>query len=59
MDGVRLVLTDRQWLLMEPLLPGKASDPGVTAKDRRQAKPNATLRKFHARGRRAVAGLAV
>lgn len=35
MDGVRLVLTDQQWSLIEPHLPGKASDPGVTAKDNR------------------------
>jgi len=36
MDEVRLVLTDRQWWLIEPHLPGKASDPGATAKDNRQ-----------------------
>jgi putative transposase len=36
MDEVRLVLTDRQWSLIEPHLPGKASDPGATAKDNRQ-----------------------
>lgn len=35
MEGVRLVLTDRQWLLIEPHLPGKAGDRGVTAKDNR------------------------
>jgi putative transposase len=36
MDEVRLVLTDRQWSLIEPHLPGKANDPGATAKDNRQ-----------------------
>jgi putative transposase len=36
MDEVRLVLTDRQWSLIEPHLPGKAGDPGATAKDNRQ-----------------------
>jgi putative transposase len=35
MDEVRLVLTDRQWLLIEPHLPGKATDPGRTAQDNR------------------------
>jgi putative transposase len=35
MDEVRLVLTDRQWSLIEPHLPGKLSDPGATAKDNR------------------------
>lgn len=35
MEGVRLVLTDRQWLLIEPHLPGKVGDRGVTAKDNR------------------------
>ena len=32
---VRLVLTDGQWARMAPLLPGKAADSGVTAKDNR------------------------
>jgi putative transposase len=32
---VRLVLTDAQWSRMAPLVPGKASDCGVTAKDNR------------------------
>lgn len=31
----RFVLSDRTWCLIEPLLPGKASDCGVTAKDNR------------------------
>ncbi len=31
----RFVISDRTWSLMEPLLPGKASDRGVTAKDNR------------------------
>ena len=31
----RFVITDRTWCLIEPLLPGKASDCGVTAKDNR------------------------
>jgi putative transposase len=35
MDEVRLVLTDRQWLLIETHLPGKAIDPGRTAQDNR------------------------
>jgi transposase len=33
---VRRFLSDSQWKRMEPLLPGKASDCGVTAKDNRQ-----------------------
>jgi len=35
MEEVRLVLTDHQWSLIEAHLPGKAGDPGVTAKDNR------------------------
>ncbi len=35
MEGVRLVLQDHQWVRIEPHLPGKASDRGVTAKDNR------------------------
>ena len=31
----RFVISDRTWSLMEPLLPGKASDCGVSAKDNR------------------------
>ena len=31
----RFVISDRTWFLIEPLLPGKASDCGVTAKDNR------------------------
>lgn len=32
---VRKLLSDSQWMRMEPLLPGKKSDCGVTAKDNR------------------------
>lgn len=35
MEEVRLVLTDRQWVLIAPHLPGKAVDPGRTASDNR------------------------
>jgi transposase len=31
----RFVLSDSQWKIIAPLLPGKASDCGVTAKDNR------------------------
>ena len=31
----RFVLSDRTWSLIAPLLPGKASDRGVTARDNR------------------------
>lgn len=31
----RYALTDKQWTIIEPLLPGKESDPGRTAKDNR------------------------
>ena len=31
----RFVLSDTTWSIIEPLLPGKASDCGVTAKDNR------------------------
>lgn len=31
----RHALTDDRWKLIEPLLPGQASDPGRTAKDNR------------------------
>lgn len=31
----RYEITDEQWLRIEHLLPGKASDPGATAKDNR------------------------
>lgn len=31
----RFVITDRSWEIIEPLLPGKAGDRGVTAKDNR------------------------
>ena len=32
----RLMRNDQQWAKIEPLLPGKASDCGVTAKDNRR-----------------------
>ena len=32
---VRKLLNDAQWAKLEPMLPGKASDRGVTAKDNR------------------------
>ena len=32
---VRKILRDDQWQRIEAMLPGKASDPGVTAKDNR------------------------
>lgn len=35
MNEERLVLTDQVWQRLEPHLPGKASDSGVTAKDNR------------------------
>lgn len=35
MDEQRLVLTNRVWERLAPLLPGKASDSGVTAGDNR------------------------
>lgn len=35
MEGVRLVLKDRQWKQIEPHLRGKASDRGVTGDNRR------------------------
>jgi transposase len=31
----RFSITDSRWILIEPLLPGKVSDAGVTAKDNR------------------------
>lgn len=34
-DVVRKLLTDAQWVKLEPLLPGKAADRGATAKDNR------------------------
>lgn len=33
----REMLSEDQWLLIEPLLPGKAGDPGRTARDNRLA----------------------
>jgi putative transposase len=35
MSGVRLILTDRQWLRMETHLPGKAGDPGRSGANNR------------------------
>lgn len=35
MNEERFVLTDQVWQRLEPHLPGKASDSGVTAKDNR------------------------
>ena len=36
MDEQRFVLSDRVWDRLSPLLPGKASDSGVTARNNRQ-----------------------
>lgn len=36
MPGHRHALTDQQWVAIEPLLPGKAGDPGRTALDNRR-----------------------
>ena len=36
MNPDRTVLTDAMWARVEPMLPGKASDPGATAADNRQ-----------------------
>ena len=36
MNPDRTVLTDAMWARVEPMLPGKATDPGVTAADNRQ-----------------------
>ena len=35
MNDQRLVVTDRLWVKLEPRLPGKTSDSGVTARDNR------------------------
>ncbi len=35
MNEDRTVLTDAMWARIEPMLPGKATDPGVTAADNR------------------------
>ncbi len=35
MNTDRTVLTDAMWARIEPILPGKATDPGVTAADNR------------------------
>ncbi|MFI5014676.1 MAG: transposase, partial [Hyphomicrobiales bacterium] len=32
---IRTVLTQEQWERVAPLLPGKATDPGATARDNR------------------------
>ena len=42
MNADRTVLTDAMWARVEPMLPGKATDPGVTAADNRQF-PGAVL----------------
>lgn len=36
MNADRTVLTDAMWARVGPMLPGKASDPGVTASDNRR-----------------------
>ncbi len=36
MNPDRTVLTDAMWARIEPMLPGKATDPGVTAADNRR-----------------------
>ena len=36
MNADRTVLTDVMWTRVEPMLPGKATDPGVTTADNRQ-----------------------
>ena len=36
MNADRTALTDAMWARVEPMLPGKATDPGVTAADNRQ-----------------------
>jgi len=36
MNADRTVLTDAMWQRIEDMLPGKATDPGVTAADNRQ-----------------------
>ncbi len=35
MQAIRKRLRDDQWVRLEPLLPGKAGDPGATAQDNR------------------------
>ncbi len=35
MNADRTMLTNKMWKRIEPLLPGKATDPGVTAADNR------------------------
>jgi transposase len=35
LDGSRFVVSDAAWSLVEPVLPGKRSDPGATGKDNR------------------------
>ncbi len=36
MDEDRLVISDELWQKIEPLLPGKSGDPGVTARNNRR-----------------------
>ncbi len=36
MNADRTVLTDAMWARIEPMLPGRATDPGATAADNRQ-----------------------
>ena len=36
MNADRTVLTDAMWARIEPMLPGKATDPGATAADSRR-----------------------
>ena len=36
MNADRTVLTDAMWARIEPMLPGKATDPGATAADNRR-----------------------
>ncbi len=36
MDADRTVLTDAMWARIEPMLPGRATDPGATAADNRR-----------------------
>ena len=45
MNADRTALTDAMWARTGPALPGKATDPGVTAADNRRF-PGAALRRF-------------
>jgi hypothetical protein len=42
-DRDRFVVSDAVWEKVAPLLPGKASDSGVTAKDNRKRRVEAVL----------------